>query len=88
MTIILLVSWIAFGFIVGILARAIYPGANPMGFFPTTALGVVGSFAGGLIGNALVGAPLVALHGAGLVGSVVGALVIMAVLGMRQPVSA
>ena len=37
------------GFFAGLLARAVYPGANPMGLVKTTLLGIVGSIVGGLI---------------------------------------
>jgi len=43
--------WIIIGFVVGLLARALLPGAQHMGFFATTLLGIVGSFVGGLIGR-------------------------------------
>ena len=47
----MIVSWIVFGFLVGLIARAIYPGSQPMGLLMTTVLGVVGSFVGGTIAN-------------------------------------
>lgn len=40
---------IIIGFIVGLLARAIKPGANSMGWILTIILGIVGAFVGGLI---------------------------------------
>ena len=82
--ILLVLSWTLYGFIVGFIARVFYPGPQAMGFFATSALGVVGSFTGGMIGNVLVGAPVFAVHGAGILGSVFGALVVMALLGSRS----
>jgi uncharacterized membrane protein YeaQ/YmgE (transglycosylase-associated protein family) len=84
MIIVMILSWIAFGFLVGAIARAIFPGTQSMGFFGTVALGVVGSLSGGLIGNVIAGEPVLGFHGAGLIGSVLGALLVMAVLGFSS----
>ena len=63
-----LVMWLIFGAIVGGIAKAIYPGKCPEGWMPTIGLGVIGSLAGGLpFGDAP----------AGLIGSVIGACVVM-----------
>lgn len=45
--------WVIVGFVVGLLARALLPGAQHMGFLATTILGIVGSFVGGLIGRVM-----------------------------------
>jgi uncharacterized membrane protein YeaQ/YmgE (transglycosylase-associated protein family) len=82
MLVVLLVSWVVFGFLVGLIARALYPGTQAMGFGTTVGLGIVGSFAGGLIGNLLAGQPATYFHGAGIIGSVIGALVVMALVGV------
>lgn len=79
----LILTWLLFGFIVGLIARAIYPGTQSMGFLQTAGVGIAGSFAGGLIGNVLAGVPVLTLHGAGLIGSIAGALLVMAILGYR-----
>ena len=39
------------GFIIGLLARALMPGTQSLGFITTTVVGVVGSILGGLIGR-------------------------------------
>ena len=80
----LVLSWLLFGLVVGLLARAIYPGSQPMGLLTTAGLGIVGSFAGGLLGNLVVGRPAFAFHGAGLLGSVIGALLVMIITGVRR----
>lgn len=41
------------GFVVGLVARAIKPGADSMGWILTIILGMVGAFVGGFIGSAL-----------------------------------
>jgi uncharacterized membrane protein YeaQ/YmgE (transglycosylase-associated protein family) len=50
-----ILSWIIYGLIVGLLAKALHPGEDPVGFLPTVSIGVVGSYVGGLI-NWLLGA--------------------------------
>jgi uncharacterized membrane protein YeaQ/YmgE (transglycosylase-associated protein family) len=80
--IVLALTWIAFGLLVGLMARAILPGDHSMGLVATTLLGIVGSFLGGMLGNALVDYPLFRLHPAGFIGSVIGSLVVLAVVGM------
>ena len=44
-----------FGFILGGLARFAVPGPDPMPVWLTIAIGIVGSFAGGFVGQAFLG---------------------------------
>ena len=46
-----IIWYIIVGFIVGLIARAIMPGAQHVGFIMTTLLGIAGSIVGGLIGR-------------------------------------
>ena len=81
----LLLSLLVIGIIAGFLARLIVPGRDPMSFFETVALGVVGSFIGGFLGSLLFDGEL-ALRGAGIVGSVLGAIVALLVYrSVRRP---
>jgi uncharacterized membrane protein YeaQ/YmgE (transglycosylase-associated protein family) len=67
---------IIIGFIAGIIARMLAPGPNnPAGFILTTILGVIGAFVATFIGQAIgwYGPD----QGAGLIGAVVGALVVL-----------
>lgn len=80
--IVLVLTWIAFGLLVGLMARAIMPGRQSMGLVPTTLVGMVGAFVGGLLGNLVVGRDVLALHPAGFIGSVIGALIVLALLGL------
>ncbi len=48
-----LLTWMVFGFLVGLLARALMPGKDPGGFVATTAIGIVGAVLGGWIGTQL-----------------------------------
>ena len=71
------------GFFIGLIARAVLPGADHMGFILTTVVGIVGSVLGGFIGNLInKPAPGAKVHPAGLVMSVVGAIVLLILLRM------
>ncbi len=76
-----ILAWIVFGLVVGLIARAIMPGNQSMGFVATTLLGVVGSFVGGFVGNLLAGNRVLALDAAGFIGSVLGALLVLLLVG-------
>ncbi len=65
------------GFIVGLIARAIMPGNQSMGFIMTTILGIVGALAAGLVMQALGYSGAV-----GWIASVVGAIVVLWLYGM------
>ena len=67
------------GIIAGYLARLLLPGPDPMGFVGTAVVGMVGSFIGGFLGWALFGKDSAegALQTSGLIGSVVGALIVL-----------
>ena len=76
-----ILMFVLFGLIVGFLARAIMPGRQSMGLVATALVGIVGSFIGGVIGNLLSGGPLLELHTAGFIGSILGALLVLFVMG-------
>jgi uncharacterized membrane protein YeaQ/YmgE (transglycosylase-associated protein family) len=63
------------GFVVGLIARAILPGEQKLGIILTAVLGIVGSFVAGFIGQAV--GWYQAGQGAGFIGSVVGAIVVL-----------
>ena len=63
------------GFIVGLIARALLPGGDQMGWIETTILGIVGSIVGGLVGTVLrKPAPGAQFHPAGFIMSIIGAV--------------
>lgn len=66
--------------LVGLIARFIKPGDDPMGWIMTIILGIAGSFAATYGGQAL--GIYHAGEGAGFIGAVVGAVVILVVYGM------
>lgn len=78
-----IIAWIIFGFFTGLVARALLPGNQKMGFIKTTLLGVAGSFAGGTVASLMSGHPVDHLHSAGFIGSVIGGIVLLA-LGSRM----
>ena len=69
------------GLIVGAIARFLMPGAEHMGWLMTAIVGVAGSFIGGFI-SSLIWKPIWqrALHPAGFVMSVVGALILLFIM--------
>jgi uncharacterized membrane protein YeaQ/YmgE (transglycosylase-associated protein family) len=72
---------IIIGFVAGVIAKFIMPGDNePSGFILTTILGIVGAFVATYLGQAMgwYGPG----QGAGLIGAVVGAIIVLVVYGM------
>ncbi|HME90253.1 MAG TPA: GlsB/YeaQ/YmgE family stress response membrane protein [Myxococcaceae bacterium] len=74
-----LCGWIVFGFLVGLLARAVMPGPQRMGFLRTTLLGIVGSFVGGLLGAVISGRDPLVFQPSGFIGATIGAIIILAI---------
>jgi uncharacterized membrane protein YeaQ/YmgE (transglycosylase-associated protein family) len=72
---------IIIGFVAGVIAKFIMPGPNePQGFILTTILGIVGAFVATWLGQALGWyAPG---QGAGFIGAIVGAIIVLFVYGM------
>lgn len=75
-----IIVMIIVGFIVGLIARAIMPGTQSMGFILTAVLGVIGAVVAGFLGRMLgwygEGEPI------GWIASVVGAMIVLFVYGM------
>jgi uncharacterized membrane protein YeaQ/YmgE (transglycosylase-associated protein family) len=76
-----IIAWIVFGFIVGLIARAIVPGRQGMGFVMTTLLGIAGSIIGGLIASSLSGGNAGQFQAVGFIGSLIGAIVLLVIAG-------
>ena len=71
---------IIIGFVAGVVAKFLMPGPNePQGFVLTAILGIVGAFVASWLGQALgwYGPG----QGAGLIGAIVGAVIVLAVWG-------
>ena len=72
---------IIIGFVAGVIAKFIMPGPNePSGFILTTILGIVGAFVATFLGQAL--GWYQAGQGAGFIGAIVGAIIVLFVWGM------
>jgi uncharacterized membrane protein YeaQ/YmgE (transglycosylase-associated protein family) len=81
---------IIIGSIAGVIAKFVTPGKNePSGFILTTILGIVGAFLATYLGQAI--GWYRADEGAGLIGAVVGAIIILVIWGFiagrRRPSS-
>jgi uncharacterized membrane protein YeaQ/YmgE (transglycosylase-associated protein family) len=73
-----MISWAVFGLLVGLFARLLYPGPQPMSLLMTMLLGIGGSLLGGMVSWALFGPPRGPFDGAGWILSIIGALVLVA----------
>lgn len=72
---------IIIGFIAGVIAKFLMPGDNePSGFILTTILGIVGAFVASYLGQAL--GWYSPGEGAGLIGAVLGAIIVLLIYGM------
>lgn len=80
-TIMGIILFLVFGLVVGFIARAVMPGTQKMGMLATMLLGVVGSFIGGFIGALLTHSQVMDFNTAGLIGSIIGALIALAIGG-------
>jgi uncharacterized membrane protein YeaQ/YmgE (transglycosylase-associated protein family) len=71
---------ILIGFVAGLIAKFIHPGSHePQGFILTTILGIVGALVATYLGQAI--GWYQAGEGAGLIGAVVGAIIVLVIWG-------
>ena len=80
----LIISIIVIGLIAGFIARAVIPGKQDMSILMTIVLGIVGSFVGGFLSRLVGGGNGTpnALQPAGLIGSVIGGIVLIFLVGL------
>ena len=64
------------GLVAGAIARFLVPGPDPMGWLGTLILGIIGSFVGGTLAALIFGGTLT-LSPAGLLGSIIGAIIVL-----------
>lgn len=77
--------YIIVGFFVGLIARAVLPGADHMGFLATTAVGIIGAIIGGYIGQSFSERGADArFRPAGFLMSIVGAVVLLVILRLLR----
>lgn len=77
-----IIGTILVGFIVGLIARALKPGNDRMGIILTTLLGIAGAFVARFLGQAM--GLYTANEPAGWIASVVGAVILLFVVGMLR----
>jgi uncharacterized membrane protein YeaQ/YmgE (transglycosylase-associated protein family) len=75
-----ILGWILFGFVVGLIARAVMPGRDPLGLVGTTVLGIIGALLAGWMGQAL--GLYTADDGAGFIAATLGAIIVLGVYYM------
>lgn len=70
------------GLIAGAVARLLVPGRDRIGFFGTILLGVVGSFVGGFLWNLIEYHKIAPhkFHTVGIIGSILGAIIVLILL--------
>jgi uncharacterized membrane protein YeaQ/YmgE (transglycosylase-associated protein family) len=76
-----IITMIVIGLVAGLIARALVPGRQAMGIVATMLLGIVGSFVGGLLGSLFSGGDLLALRPSGLIWSIIGSVIVLAIVG-------
>ena len=73
-----IIWYIIAGFIVGLIARAVMPGAQHLGLIMTTLIGIGGSIVGGLIGRLFSKPePGATFHPVGFIMSIIGAIILL-----------
>ncbi|MCZ4493226.1 MAG: hypothetical protein JWP53_2157 [Conexibacter sp.] len=78
-----MIGAIILGIVAGFAARALMPGRDPMGFFATIALGLVGSLIGFFLFTELLGIGDTKMFDlGGLIGAIIGAMI--ALLAYRR----
>jgi uncharacterized membrane protein YeaQ/YmgE (transglycosylase-associated protein family) len=88
-----IVSFLLFGLAAGLVARALTPGRQAIGCLPTVAVGVLGAFLGGLVGDVVLGHKVrFGWHIGPFLLAVVGAVALLLLLesltgrrGLRRP---
>jgi uncharacterized membrane protein YeaQ/YmgE (transglycosylase-associated protein family) len=70
-----IIGWIIFGTIVGVIARFLMPGRDPMGWVMTILLGIAGSVVGGMLLGLIIGGRSTAPTG--WIGSILGAVLLL-----------
>ena len=74
-----LLAWIVVGLVAGLVARAVVPTGRHLGCLGTIVLGIVGSVVGGTLASVARGDG-VDLATSGWIGSILGAVVVLAVV--------
>ena len=85
-----IIGWIVLGLLAGIIAKAIFPGAESLGVIMTTLLGIGGALLGGLVASLVgLGDPIdeffdLSTWLGAIIGSIVLLLIYRALFGARR----
>ena len=79
-----LVMFLALGLFSGLIARLLVPGDDPMKLHQTLALGVVGSFVGGFLGNVFFHVGDSWIQSSNIIGSVLGAVLVLMLFNLFE----
>jgi uncharacterized membrane protein YeaQ/YmgE (transglycosylase-associated protein family) len=79
-----IIMFILFGLVVGVIARFLMPGRQPMGFILTAILGIAGSFIGSFLGNMIRGdgGDVEVSDPYNWIGAILGSLLLLFLYGM------
>ena len=77
-----IIGTIIVGFIVGLIARAVKPGNDRMGFIMTTLLGIAGAFVASYVGQAM--GWYSAAQPVGWIASIIGAVVLLIIVSLLR----
>jgi uncharacterized membrane protein YeaQ/YmgE (transglycosylase-associated protein family) len=77
-----LIMFLVLGLISGMIARLLVPGDDPMKIHQTLALGVVGSFVGGFLGNVFFDVGDSWVQPSNIIGSVLGAVLVLMIFNL------
>jgi uncharacterized membrane protein YeaQ/YmgE (transglycosylase-associated protein family) len=78
-----IIAYIIIGFLGGAIAKAIMPGRQGGGFWMTVLLGIIGAFLGGFLGGLLLDSRFTSIFSiAGLITSIIGALIVLFIYGL------
>ncbi|MBA4030188.1 MAG: GlsB/YeaQ/YmgE family stress response membrane protein [Planctomyces sp.] len=75
--------WVIFGLVIGLIARFLVPGRQRLGMLLTIALGIAGSFAGGVMHHLLFGGGK-PLQPSGIIMSIIGAVIVLLIAGQLK----
>lgn len=79
-----ILSWILFGFIAGLIARALTPGSGPRGCLITSVLGIAGAAIGGWIGTQLGLGTVEGFDVRSLFLAIIGSILLLLAFGLIQ----
>lgn len=84
-----IISWLLFGLIAGVIAKALHPGKDPGGWIVTIIIGILGSVVGGWIGSAVLGwGEIGGWNFKSFALAIVGAIILLWIYGMIKRKSA